>query len=108
MDKIYQRCWVALKEYVLGKNSHGKNEILEKMVRLEVAYTLLDVTGEFPTAFKNDLGEWESKAIAEIREIEDAKFIEAAKRASVEMDWPPKPLTREDVQKTFDMIEKWT
>jgi len=36
-----------------------------------------------------------------------AKFIEAAERASIDMDWPPKPLTREDLQKTFDMIKEW-
>jgi hypothetical protein len=57
MDKIYQRCWVALKEYILNKNSHGKNELLEKMVDLEVVYTLKDITGELPAEFKKDLGD---------------------------------------------------
>jgi len=57
MDKIYQRCWVSLKDYIRSKNSHGKNEILEKMIHLEVIYTLKDITGEFPVGFKNDLGD---------------------------------------------------
>ena len=46
-----------------------------------------------------------SKDIDEIHE-EDAKFIAFAE-ASVEMDWTPKPLTREYLQKTFDKIKEW-
>ena len=32
----YHACWLALKEYLLTKNSHGKNELLNKMVELEI------------------------------------------------------------------------
>jgi hypothetical protein len=28
--------WIKLKDYILTKNSHGKNELLHKMVELEI------------------------------------------------------------------------
>ena len=31
MDKVSFSLWVQLKEYILSKNSHGKNELLNKM-----------------------------------------------------------------------------
>ena len=36
MDKVSFSLWVQLKEYILSKNSHGKNELLNKMVELEI------------------------------------------------------------------------
>lgn len=32
----YQKMWFLLKEYLRTKNSHGKNELLEKMIDLEI------------------------------------------------------------------------
>lgn len=30
------RMWALLKQYIREKNSHGKNELLEKMVDIEI------------------------------------------------------------------------
>ena len=32
----YERMWFLLKESITGKNSHGKNELLNKMMKLEI------------------------------------------------------------------------
>ena len=32
----YQKLWILLMEYVSSKNSHGKNELLNKMRELEI------------------------------------------------------------------------
>lgn len=35
-DKFYRLCWMSLKHYIRQKNSHGKNEILNAMVDIEI------------------------------------------------------------------------
>lgn len=32
----YQKLWVLLMEYIAGKNSHGKNELLTLMREMEI------------------------------------------------------------------------
>ena len=32
----YQKMWFELKEYIVSKNSHGKNELINKMTDIEI------------------------------------------------------------------------
>lgn len=42
IDNDFRKMWIALKHYILTKNSHGKNELLQEMVNIEQKYILGD------------------------------------------------------------------
>lgn len=139
MDKIYQRCWVALKDFrklfcaekspIVLTVELSLLQCIEERHKRELL-NLSQKSREMDVKFQRDLkseyykgyGDAQADIFAAMRKEpdqylaftdnytkkEDAKWIAAAEQASVEMDWTPKLLMKEDIRKTFDMIEGWT